>query len=361
MKPHKEKILQTHQQHLLFSIKKNIGFIKLNRPEAFNALTPGMMASLRQRLMQWRDNDDVQAVIVHTDCEKAFCAGGDLKAVHKAGSHEKFDVLETLFREEYQLTHVIKTFPKPYISFVDGIIMGGGVGLSAHGSHCLMSEKTLAAMPETNIGYFPDVGVIHFLNQVPGYVGLYVALTGNHLKVSDALYAGFGTHYVPHEKQADLLAALKALKHKTAENIDQVVEEAAETAPESSLQKYEREINELFASETLEGIFENLESSSSDFAKETLEALKKCSPTSLAVTIEQLKRGKDLSNFADIMSMEFDLSQSFVRQPDFMEGIRAAVLDKDCAPKWSPSSLNDVSSEDVEACFAKHPRPLFSL
>ncbi len=353
--------MATHQQHLLFSIKKSIGFIKLNRPEAFNALSPGMMASLRQRLIMWRDNEDVQAVVVHTDCERAFCAGGDLKAVRKAGLHGKFDVLETLFREEYQLSHVIKTFPKPYISFVDGIVMGGGVGLSTHGSHCLMSEKTLAAMPETNIGYFPDVGATHMLNQAPGCVGLYIALTGNHFKVGDALYAGFGTHYMPHEKQASLLAAIKALKHKTAENIDQLIQDSAEAMTESPLKEYEDEINQLFAADTLSGILKNLKESSSDFAKETLEALQKRSPTSLAVTFEQLKRGKDLASFADIMSMEFDLSQNFVRQPDFMEGIRAAVVDKDCNPKWSPDSLDSVSVEDVEGYFSKHPRPLFSL
>ena len=180
-------------------------------------------------------------------------------------------------------------------------------------------------------------------------------------KVVDALYVGLGSHYIPAEKQPELLKALKALKHKTPEHIDGLIQEAVEIAPESSLKKQEDEINELFSAETLAGIFANLEGASSGFAKEALEVLKKRSPTSLAVTFEQLKRGKDIAKFADIMSMEFDLSQNFVKKSDFMEGIRAAVVDKDCTPKWSPESLEGVSADDIEGYFAKHPRPLFSL
>ncbi len=350
--------MSSHQQHVLFSIKKNIGFIKLNRPKALNALNPGMMASIRQRLLQWRDNTDVHAIIVHSNCERAFCAGGDLKAVHKAGTQKQFDSLDNLFREEYLLNHVIKTFPKPYISFVDGIAMGGGIGLFVHGSYRLLSEKTIAAMPETNIGFFPDVGATYFLNQAPGALGLYLGLTGNKFQVGDALYTNIGTHYVPHEKQADLLKDIKVLEPKNLESLNTLIQSYEEPHPKSFLQENETEINALFQSETLDGIFKNLESASSDFATETLETLKKRSPTSLAVTFEQLKRGKTMTCFADIMSLEFDLSQNFVQHPDFFEGIRAAVIDKDCSPQWSPKNLRDISKNDVETYFTKHPVPL---
>ena len=348
----------SHQQHVLFSIKKNIGFIKLNRPEALNALNPGMMASIRQRLIHWSENQDVHGVVVHSNSERAFCAGGDLKAVYNAGTKKQFEYLDNLFREEYLLNHLIHTYPKPYISFIDGIVMGGGAGLSVHGSHRLMSEKTLAAMPETNIGYFPDVGASYFLNQAPGNLGLYLGLTGNHIQLGDALYAKMGTHYIPQEKQADLLQELKTLKHKTPETIEALVNTFKEPAPDSSLQEKQEEIDTLFTGTTLKDILKNLDQASSEFAKETLETLKKRSPTSLAITFEQLKRAKDMTDFAEIMSMEFNLSQNFVQKHDFFEGIRSVVIDKDHAPKWSPDSLDKISAADVDAYFQQLPRPL---
>lgn len=360
MLPRKKSLSKSHQQYILFSIKKNIGFIKLNRPEALNALNPGMMASIRQRLLQWRDHKDVHAIIVHSNCERAFCAGGDLKAVYKAGTQKQFDFLDNLFREEYLLNHVIKTLSKPYISFVDGIVMGGGIGLMVHGSHRLLSEKTTAAMPETNIGFFPDVGASYFFNQSPGKMGLYLALTGNQFDVGDALYAQIGTHYIPHDKQADLMNEIKSLEHKNRGALDTLIHSYAEPNPTGSLQENEKEMNTLFDAETLSEIFKNLDASSSAFAKETLDTLNKRSPTSLAVTFEQLKRAQAIEHFADIMSLEFDLSQTFVRQHDFFEGIRAAVIDKDRSPTWSPKNLGEISQEDIEAYFKKQAAPLIS-
>ncbi len=345
-------------QDVIFSISHNIGFIELNRPKALNALNQPMMTAIAQQLLAWKSDTSVQAVVVHSNSPRAFCAGGDLRAVYEAGTQGHLEHLELLFREEYSLNYIIKTYPKPYISFIDGIAMGGGIGLSVHGSHRLVSENVLIAMPETNIGYFPDVGATHFLNQAPGKIGLYLALTGNHIKVADALYARIGTHYIPHEKQGRVFDELKKLPAKDHDAIDNFLGLYEERHPESPLSKKEKEINMLFSTTTIGGIFNRLKTNSDAFAQGILETLKQRSPTSLAVTFEQMNRWKTLNNFAEVMSMEFDMSQHFVKQPDFFEGIRSVIIDKDHAPKWRPSDLKEVTKEQVVAYFVKQDVPL---
>lgn len=346
------------QQDVLFSTSHKIGFIELNRPKALNALNQPMMTAIAQQLIAWKSDGAVQAVVVHSNSPRAFCAGGDLRAVYEAGTQGDLEHLELLFREEYVLNYIIKTYPKPYISFMDGIAMGGGLGLSVHGSHRLMSENVLIAMPETNIGYFPDVGATHFLNQAPGKIGLYLALTGNHIKVADALCARIGTHYIPHEKQTQVFDELKKLPSKDHDSVNSFLKLYDEPYPESPLAKQVEEINQLFTATTIGGILSQLKANTDVFSQKTLEDLKKRSPTSLAVTFEQMSRWKTLNNFAEVMSMEFDMSQNFIKELDFFEGIRAVIIDKDQAPKWSPKDLKEVTKEKVAAYFIKQDIPL---
>lgn len=346
------------QQDVLFSISHKIGFIELNRPKALNALNQPMMTAIAQQLLAWKSHEDVQAVVVHSNSPRSFCAGGDLRAVYEAGTQGHLEHLELLFREEYILNYIIKTYPKPYISFIDGIAMGGGLGLSVHGSHRLMSENVLVAMPETNIGYFPDVGATHFLNQAPGKIGLYLALTGNHIKIADALYARIGTHYIPHEKQAHVFKELKKLPNKDHDAINAFLTHYNEPHPESPLSKREEEINQLFTAANIDGVFTHLKANSGDFSQRSLETLTQRSPTSLAVTFEQMNRWKTLGDFAEVMSMEFDMSQRFIKESDFFEGIRAVIIDKDHEPQWSPADLKEVTKEQVAAYFTKRDMPL---
>jgi len=353
-----EQMQEMTQQDVLFSISHKIGFIELNRQRALNALNQPMMTAIAQQLLAWKSDGAVQAVVVHSNSPRAFCAGGDLRAVYEAGTQGHLEHLDHLFREEYILNHIIKTYPKPYISFMDGIAMGGGIGLSVHGSHRLMSENVLVAMPETNIGYFPDVGATHFLNQAPGKVGLYLALTGNHIKVADALYARIGTHYIPHEKQAQVFDELKKLPCKDHSAIDTFLKLYDEPRPESPLARQKEEIDQLFTATTIGGIFSQLKASSSEFSQGVFEILKKRSPTSLAVAFEQMNRWKTLNDFSEVMSMEFDMSQRFIKAPDFFEGIRAVIIDKDHAPKWSPADLKEVTKEQVAMYFIKQDVPL---
>ena len=345
------------QQDVFFSLSHNVGLVELNRPKALNALNPMMMTAIAHQLLEWKSDGAVQAVVVRSNSLRAFCAG-DLRAVYRTGTQGRLEDLEHLFREEYRLNYIIKTYPKPYISFMDGIAMGGGLGLSVHGSHRLVSENVLIAMPETNIGYFPDVGATHFLNQAPGKIGLYLALTGNHIKLADALYAKIGTHYIPHEDQPIVLEALKQLRLKDHSAIDQLLKTHGQPHPESPLSKKEKEIEAFFTATNIQGIFDQLAGASGNFSQETLAILKQRSPTSLAVTFEQMKRGETLENFAEVMSLEFDMSQHFIKENDFFEGIRAVIIDKDQSPQWFPRTIKDVTQEQVAPYFIKQNVPL---
>lgn len=348
----------TPNSDVVFSVISGTGLIELNRPKALNALTPAMMIALRRQLLAWKNDVNVRAIIVRSTSQKAFCAGGDLRAVHGGIQTENFDDLEILFREEYLLNHMIYHYPKPYISFIDGIVMGGGVGLCVHGSHRLVSENTRFAMPETNIGFFPDVGATSFLNQAPGKVGLYLGLTGNHLSVADMLYAKIGTHFLPHDQHEKACAALLALPKKTPAALNELLKNHQDPFPKSPLKTLQLEIDTLFSPQTLQGIFHNLVASKTDFAAQTLATLQQRSPTSLAITFEQLRRGKNMGSFDEMMDMEFDLSQNLVHSADFPEGIRAAIIDKDYTPQWSPRTIDTIQAETIDAYFTKHPLPL---
>lgn len=350
----------TTAPEILFSIKGGIGFITLNRPEALNALNLNMIREMDLKLIEWATSPFVQAVVVAGAGDRAFCSGGDVKSVAleaKAAATGTSDGALTrhFFREEYTLNNRIYTFPKPYISLVSGIVMGGGKGLSAHGSHRVVTENTLFAMPETNIGFFPDVGGGYFLPRCPGQTGLYLALTSKRIKASDTIYIGFATHFVPHAKIPELIDALTGMawdrRIDPKKQVDMVISLFADEAKdESELAQYRNQIDTCFAHDRVEDILADLEKDNSPWSAETQKAMHGMSPTSLKIALRQIRLGATME-FAEVMKMEYRLSQACMQGHDFYEGIRAALIDKDRQPKWQPARIVDVDDALVAHCF----------
>lgn len=329
--------------------------ITMNRPKALNALNLNMARQIYQQLKLWEEDPDTFLVIIKGSGGKAFCAGGDILAVTNAGKSGD-RLAQDFFREEYILNNAIGTYRKPYIAFIDGITMGGGVGLSVHGHFRVASEKTLFAMPETAIGLFPDVGGGYFLPRLPGKLGLYIALTGFRLKGRDVQKAGIATHFVESEKIPSLEKDLTCLKEPTKKDVAEVLDTYQTKSTEDEekpfiLAEHLDKINSLFTANNVEEIIENLKKDGSSFAQQQLQTLSKMSPTSLKITFRQLKNGSSLT-LQEVLTMEYRLSQACMRGHDFYEGVRAVLIDKDQNPKWKPERLEDVTNEYLDSCFA---------
>ncbi len=345
----------SEEPEILFERKGPLALVTLNRPKALNALTLGMIRAMQPQMAAWASDETVKAVVVRGAGEKAFCAGGDVRAVWQAGK-DGDRLTRDFFYEEYRLNRTIHVFPKPYVALIDGIVMGGGIGVSVHGSHRIAGDRTLAAMPETAIGLFPDVGGSWFLPRLPGRIGLWMALTGARLKTADSVYTGVASEYVPSVQHEDLVEALASDLVKTDDArgaVDATVAEFDGDPGPAPLAEHREEIDRLFASDRIADILAALEADGGDWAKAQLEILNGRSPTSMKVTAEQLIRGKDL-DFDSCMTMEYRLSQAAMAGHDFYEGIRAVLVDKDHAPKWQPATLAEVTDEMVESWF----RPL---
>jgi len=330
------------------------GLVVLNRPRALNALTLGMIRDFQPVLDAWALDREIKAVVVRGAGERAFCAGGDVRAVYEAGKVGG-DLTRTFFREEYVLNRTIFRHPKPYIALIDGITMGGGVGLSIPGRHRIAGDKTLLAMPETVIGLFPDVGGSWFLPRLPGETGTWLALTGARLKAADCLYLGLATAYVPSDDMAALEAALLAADPQGTDpsrELERIVAGFARDPGPSEVAAHRAAIDRCFAADTVEEIFDALEREGDDWGRAQLAQLQKGSPTSMKVTLEQLRRGSRLDSFEDCMTMEYRLSQACMASGDFYEGIRAVLVDKDHAPRWDPARLDQVGRDRVESFFA---------
>jgi enoyl-CoA hydratase len=302
------------------------------------------------QLAAWAADGKVHAVVLSGAGERAFCAGGDVRAVWQAGK-AKQDLTASFFRLEYRMNRRIKTLPKPHIALLDGVTMGGGVGISVHGSHRIATERTLIAMPETGIGLFPDVGATYFLSRLPGGLGLYLGLTGVRMKAADAVYAGFATDYVPSARLDKLMSALGAAKKASNEDLTALIREFAEEPGPAPLASKRAAIGRCFMQETLDDVLDALTHEPDDWSDETLKILKtRCSPTSLKVTFEALRRASKM-DFDAAMVMEYRLSQAFMAGHDFYEGIRALLIDKDNKPAWDPATLGGVTKDIVEAHF----------
>ncbi|XP_069589896.1 3-hydroxyisobutyryl-CoA hydrolase, mitochondrial isoform X2 [Ranitomeya imitator] len=333
------------------------GVITLNRPKALNALNLNMTRLIYHQIKLWEEDPETFLVIMKGAGGKAFCAGGDIVAITEAGKTGG-SLAQDFFKEEYILNNAIGTCKKPYVALIDGITMGGGVGLSVHGHFRVASEKTLFAMPETAIGLFPDVGGGYFLPRLPGKIGLYIALTGFRLKGRDVQKAGIATHFIHSQKIPSLEKDLLTLKSPSKEDITDVLDAYHKQSKASKddddpfiLAEHLDKINSLFSGNSVEEIIENLKQDESPFALQQLKTLSKMSPTSLKVTFRQLKNGSSLT-LQEVLTMEYRLSQASMRGHDFYEGVRAVLLDKDQNPKWKPEQLKDVTDEYLDSCFA---------
>lgn len=323
------------------------GLVTLNRPQALNALTFDMARQLDKQLVLWAKDPAIKMVMIMGAGDRAFCAGGDIKAVAVAAKQDGGKITREFFREEYTLNHRIFTFPKPYISLINGIVMGGGKGLSAHGSYRVVTEKVLFAMPETGIGFFPDVGGGYFLPRCPGQTGTYLALTSKRIKAFDASYIGFATHFVPSEK----IDRLRDEIIEAPQDLEVLLKKFSSPPPgESELAPYREKIDRYFAHDHIEEIISDLEKDSSSWAAETLKAMNGMSPTSLKIALKQLRLGAKM-NFSEVMTMEYRLCMACLSGHDFYEGVRAALIDKDKQPQWKPAKVSDVPDADIDRCF----------
>ncbi len=334
------------EPELIVDIKGGIALVTLNRPHAFNALTLDMVRAVAAHLHSWATDPDIRAVVVQGAGEKAFCAGGDIRKLYEARALGP--VPTDFFYEEYVMNSRIHHFPKPYISLLDGITMGGGVGISAHGRYRVATERTLWAMPETAIGLFPDVGGSYLLPRLAGKLGLYLGLTGTRLRAAEVMACGLATHFVPHERLDALVAALIS-----GEDVEAVLNRFRADAGVSALADLSVGIDRLFSAPTLERLLADLAAEGGALAQTTLITLRKMSPTSLKLTLAAYQRGMVLS-FDEVMQMEFRVVSRLMQGDDFFEGVRAALIDRDQAPKWQPWPCDAV----IDAYFAPLDRDL---
>ena len=342
-----------------FDVQGAIGCITLDRQRALNALTLEMIRAMQVQLDSWKEDPKVAAVLIEGAGEKAFCAGGDVVTVRRsrleAGDTGKPTTLMLdFFGDEYRLNRSIADYPKPYIALLDGVTMGGGVGISVHGDFRIVSERTLFAMPETGIGLFPDVGGGWFLPRCPGETGTYLALTGVPVKAADCLYIGAATHFVPGDSLQAMRNDLLALEFSgdAAEPITRLLAEYATPCGSAPLAGHRSMIDSVFSYDRMEDIRAALEADDGSFGRETAALLDHRSPTSLKVTLEMMRRGARCASLAEDLEMEFTMVQSFMLADDFFEGVRALLVDKDRAPKWSPTTLDEVTPEAVAGYFS---------
>jgi enoyl-CoA hydratase len=331
---------------VLFERRGAAGLVTLNRPKALNAVTHEMVRALRHQLDAWADDAAVTRVIVTAAGDKAFSAGGDIRALYELGRAGRQEEALTFWRDEYPLNVLIKRYPKPYIALIDGIVMGGGVGVSVHGSHRVAGDRYLFAMPEVGIGFFPDVGATWFLPRMPGELGTWCALTGDRLKTADAVATGIATHHVRTERFPDLIDALCGNI-----SVDATLAAFVEPAGEGPVAARRGDIDRLFAGDTVEAILAALDNAHDEWAAKTAAAIRTKSPTSLKIALAQVRRGKDWS-FEDCMRAEMRIVSRIVYDQDFYEGVRAVIVDKDNAPRWQPPALEAVMDAEVERHFA---------
>ena len=348
---------------ILFEIKDGLGLMTLNRPKALNALSHGMILEMERVMPLWEKDPAVKAVVLRGSGDRAFCAGGDVAGLYREmRDNPSGTVRRDFFRDEYIVNRRIYRFAKPWISLIDGIDMGGGVGLSVHGSHSVASEKFLFAMPETTIGLFPDVGGGYFLSRLPGALGTFLALTSHRLKAADAQWAGIVDAYVPSAAMNELQAALGAADLSGPDanrKVDAVIARFAADPGMPMLPAMMPDIDRCFSAESLQEIVDKLRKHPGEWAQKQLAALMKLSPISMAITLEQLKRCANRS-FEDSMTIEYRMSQNCMRPDhDFFEGVRALLIDKDQRPKWNPPSIEGVTQAMIEAHFTPVSNDLF--
>jgi enoyl-CoA hydratase len=338
------------EPEITFERRGAAGIVTLARPKALNALTLPMVEAMHRQLRGWAEDAAVTRVAVRGSGGRAFCAGGDIRRIHALGQAGRLTEVMAFWQAEYLLDAYVKTYPKPYVALIEGIVMGGGVGISLHGDVRVAAETYSFAMPETGIGFFPDVGATYALPRLPGRTGAYLALTGNRIGAGDALHVGLATHSV---RAADFEAVLDGLARgdDIADTLSRFAAPTPETGP---LTSERRAIDACFCADTVADILERLDIAARDgsaFAEKTAATLRTRSPTSLTIAMAQMQRGLSLS-FAQAMRAEYRLCGQVMRGPDFYEGVRAVIVDKDNRPAWNPPTLEAVDTAAIEAAFA---------
>ena len=341
-------------------VANGTGIITLDRPKALNSLSLEMVRALTETLLAWREDAGVGAVVTTSSSEKALCAGGDIRFFHQAGHATPASagcgsaLLEDFFTEEYALNHLIHFYPKPYISLMDGLVMGGGMGIAQGGPDSglrIVTERTKMAMPEVNIGLFPDVGGSHFLSHAPGALGMYLGLTGLTIGAADALYVGLADVFVPSAELAALHALIAATPGaQLAQAIRAFAAPFAQQAGASELEAQRALVDRHFGASSVQAVMDALEGDASPFAQKALNAMRQRSPLMMCVTREMLVRGAVL-DVADCLRMERSLVRRNFEHGEVLEGVRALVIDKDNAPQWNPPSLDAVTPEMVARFF----------
>ena len=332
------------------SIRKagRAGRITLTRPKALNALTYEMCLAIEAALGEWRNDDQVALVIIDAEGDRAFCAGGDIQELYDTGRAGNFAYGQKFWADEYRLNAKIFTYPKPYVAFMQGFTMGGGVGISCHGSHRIVGDSSQIAMPECGIGLVPDVGGSLLLSQAPGRCGEYLGTTAARMNAGDAIFAGFADYYLPESAWPELIRALEDSGNHS------LIDTAAQAVPESELQAKTPEINDLFAGEGFADTLRALQAASSEFARSALKAVSRVSPLSAACTFEMLHRLRGSEDIAKALDLEYRFTFRAAEHGDFLEGIRAQIIDKDRNPKWQHADGHAVSLSAI----SKMLRPL---
>ncbi|MGN6703864.1 MAG: enoyl-CoA hydratase/isomerase family protein [Burkholderiaceae bacterium] len=357
------------QPEIVAEVRNHVGHLTLNRPAALNALSMGMVRDLHAHLDRWARDPDVRAVTIRGAGEKAFCAGGDIRALYDS-RRANDDLHMMFFREEYALDIAIHRYPKPILACMDGYVMGGGMGLAQGSSLRIATDRTRMAMPEVGIGYFPDVGGSYFLSRLPGALGLYLGLTGRQIRAADALYCGLADAFLPSGTLAELDARLDALdwQGKPADGGDKIgalldALGAQPALPDAPLAAVRDAIDRHFSLPSVPAVVASLRAESDPackaWAEETLQTMAKRSPLAMCVTHELLRRGRDLP-LERCFDMEFALDRAWLQDGDFVEGVRALIVDKDNAPRWRPASLDEVAPQQVQAFFARADEKVFS-
>ncbi|MBQ1500128.1 MAG: enoyl-CoA hydratase/isomerase family protein [Sphingomonas sp.] len=326
------------------------GRIRLNRPKAIHALNTGMCAAMLGALTAWRDDPAVEIVLIDHAEGRGFCAGGDIRMIATSGAGDGSQARD-FFRVEYRLNHALFTYAKPVVAFMDGITMGGGVGISQPARYRVATENTRFAMPETGIGLFPDVGGGWYLSRLPGKIGEYLALTGHRLDGAECLALGLATHYLP----AAALDGAKARIAADPASVESVLAELSIPAPGAKIRAFQGIIDRLFAADTVEGVFAALAADGGEWAAAQLATLGTKSPQSMKVSLRLVREGRSRDGFAGEMAQEFAIGGRVAQSHDFIEGVRALIVDKDNAPRWSPATLEGVSDAAVDAIFAPLP------
>lgn len=337
-----------------FDVEGGVGYITLNRPRARNSLTTPMVKAIAAHLEEWEADDDIRLALIRGAGDHGLCAGGDVKGMY-AGAVAGDESTVEFFRAEYRMNARIHQFTKPYVAIMDGIVMGGGIGVSAHGSVRIVTERSVLAMPEVTIGICPDVGATWLLANAPGYLGTYLAMTGATFSGADAIYLGMADLMMP---VADLAAFERRVQH---ESLDVLLRELTVPAPEAPLEMRQPWIDDCFRFDTVAEVLAALDGRAEEEARETAALIRTKSPLAVSVALAAVTRARALESVEEALEMEFGISSYLMYAPDGIEGVRALIIDKDRNPRWSPATFAEVTPDQVEAAFAESPHGTLGL